>query len=257
MAELTSHAYLAFLAGILSVLSPCVLPLMPAYLSLVSGISVEEMQQGAGGSVLRSRVLKACLGFIAGFSTVFIVMGVGAVMVGHVVRTWRAEVFGIEFGAAQIAGALIILLGLHMTGITPIRALYRDTRFAINLKKRNVISAFLVGAGFSLGWSPCIGPILAGILGIAGSRDTVVEGVVLLTIYSAGLGIPFLIAGWSIEYFFQAFDRIKLHFRKLEIASGLILMGVGFLLATDQFTRLNSEFRFMNDVVTAAEKWLL
>ena len=254
MAELGSHVYLAFAAGLISVLSPCVLPLMPAYLSLVSGISVEEMQEGATDSVLRRRVMLACLAFVGGFSVIFIVMGVGAVAVGQAVRTWHVEVFGLEIGAVQIAGAFIILLGLHMTGLTPLRMLYRDTRFSFQTKRRSALSAFLVGAGFALGWSPCIGPPLAMILTIASSGETALEGVVLLAVYSSGLAIPFLLAGWSIEYFFEAFGRIKFHFRKLEIASGAILMFVGFLLVTDQFTALNSRFRFMTDWVAAAER---
>ncbi|MDH3211062.1 MAG: cytochrome c biogenesis protein CcdA [Myxococcales bacterium] len=256
MTEISSHAYLAFAAGVLSVLSPCVLPLMPAYLSLISGLSVEQMQEAGAGAPIRRRVMLACCGFIAGFSVVFVLMGVGAVAAGRLLRTWRAEVFGIEFGAAQITGVLIILLGLHMTGITPIRALYRDTRFHFHLKRRSVVSAFIVGAGFALGWSPCIGPILATILTVAGSRETAMQGVVLLTIYSAGLAVPFLIAGWSIDYFFGAFKRIKLHFRKLEIASGVILMSVGFLLVTGQLSTLNSRFGFMTDWLTAAERAL-
>ena len=256
MYDLGSLSYLAFAAGLLSVLSPCVLPLMPAYLSLISGISVEEMQEGTGRRGLRGRVMRACLGFVLGFSLVFIVMGLGAVAAGRVLRTWRAEIFGLEFGFVQIAGVLIILLGLHMTGITPIRALYRDTRFSLNLGRRSFLSTFLVGAGFALGWSPCIGPILATILTVAGSRETMLQGVWLLTIYSAGLAIPFLLAGWSIDYFFEAFGRIKRHFRKLELASGAILMGVGFLLVTGQFSAFNSRFRFMTDLVTAAERAL-
>jgi cytochrome c-type biogenesis protein len=256
MSEIGSHAYLAFAAGLLSVLSPCVLPLMPAYLSLISGLSVEEMREGGADAPVRRRVMSACCGFVAGFSGVFILMGVGAVAAGRALRTWRADLFGIEFGVAQIAGVMIILLGLHMTGFTPIRALYRDTRFHLQLRRRGALSASLVGAGFALGWSPCIGPILATILTVAGSRETAMQGVVLLTIYSAGLAVPFLLAGWSIEYFFAAFKRIKLHFRKLEVASGLILMGVGFLLVTDQLSSLNNRFSFMTDWVTAAERAL-
>ena len=128
MTDIGSHALLAFAAGTLSVLSPCVLPLMPAYLSLISGISVEEMQEGAGDSVQRRRVMRACFGFVSGFSAVFVLMGVGAVAIGRVVRSWRADVFGLEVGIAQIAGCLIVLLGLHMTGpsITP-SALRGDT----------------------------------------------------------------------------------------------------------------------------------
>ncbi len=127
-------------------------------------------------------------------------------------------------------------------------------RFNTRFKQRNAINSFLVGAGFALGWSPCIGPPLAMILTIAGSGDTALEGAALLTIYSAGLAIPFLIAGWSIERFFGAFARIKYHFRKLEIASGAILMGVGVMLVTNQFSALNSQFSFMARWVAAAEK---
>jgi cytochrome c-type biogenesis protein len=256
MTELGSGVYLAFAAGLLSVLSPCVLPLMPAYLSLISGISVEEMQEGAESGGARRRVMLACVGFVSGFSAIFVLMGVGAVAAGHVLRTWRAEILGVEFGAVQIAGVVIIVLGLHMTGLIPIRALYRDTRFHIQLPHRGLVSAFLVGAAFALGWSPCIGPILAAILTVAASRETVLQGVGLLMIYSAGLAVPFLLAGWSIEYFFEAFQRLKRHFRKLEIASGLVIIAVGFLVLSNQLSTLNSRFRFMTDWLTAAERAL-
>ncbi|MDH3519463.1 MAG: cytochrome c biogenesis protein CcdA [Myxococcales bacterium] len=256
MVESAPQIYLAFAAGILSVLSPCVLPLMPAYLSLISGVSVEQMQDGRADGAVRRRVMLACLGFVVGFSSIFIVMGIGAVAAGHVLRSWRAEIFGIQFGVTQIAGILIILLGLHMTGIRPIRVLYRDTRFHFQISRRSFLSALVVGAGFALGWSPCIGPILATILTVAGQRETVFDGVVLLTVYSAGLAIPFLLAGWSIEVFFEAFDRIKRHFRKLEIGSGLVLVAVGVLLVTGQLSALNSQFTFMNDFINAAERAL-
>jgi len=256
MNEVVTQLPLAFAAGLLSVFSPCVMPLMPAYLSLISGISVEEMEAGVEDAALRGRVMRACLGFVLGFSLVFIVMGIGAVAIGHTLRTWHVVLFGLEIGVSQIAGALIVVLGLHMTGLVPISLLYRDTRFEFKVRNRSFISTALVGAGFALGWSPCIGPILSSVLTLAGSRDTVVEGTVLLTVYSAGLAIPFLLAGWSIEHFFKAFSRIKRHFRKLEIASGSILMAVGILLMTGQFTRLNSQFTFLSDFVTRAEKML-
>jgi len=254
MTDLGSHVYLAFAAGLISVLSPCVLPLMPAYLSLISGISVEEIQEGGSTAGIRRRVMLACGAFVTGFSAVFVLMGVGAFAVGHVLRTWQTEILGFRFGFVQIAGVFIILLGLHMTGLIPIRTLYRDTRLNLKFKQRSVVSAFFVGAGFALGWSPCIGPPLAMILTIAGSGDTALQGMLLLTIYSAGLAIPFLIAGWSIDHFFHAFSRIKQHFRKFEIASGGILVAVGSLLVTDRLTALNSSFQFMNEWVAAAER---
>ena len=256
MSEFASHAPLAFAAGILSVLSPCVMPLMPAYLSLVSGVSVEDMESRAGDDGLRRRVLRACLGFVSGFSTVFIVMGIGAVAIGHVIRTWHVDVFGLEIGIAQIAGVVIVLFGLHMTGLIPIRILNRDTRVHFDVHERSFLSTYLVGSGFALGWSPCIGPILSSVLTLAGSTETAVQGTALLAVYSAGLAIPFLLAGWSIEYFFRAFARVKNHFRKIEVGSGLVLMAVGVLLATDQFTRLNSQFTFLSDLVNRAERAL-
>jgi cytochrome c-type biogenesis protein len=254
MTEFVSQASLAFAAGLLSVFSPCVMPLMPAYLSLISGISVEEMQRGVSDTALRRRVMRACLGFVAGFSTVFVLMGIGAVAIGHTVRTWRAEVLGIEFGAAQLAGVLIVLMGLHMTGLIPIRVLYRDTRMTFRVSDRSFLSTFLVGGGFACGWSPCIGPILSSVLAVAGSHETVGQGTLLLAIYSAGLAVPFLAAGWSIEYFFRAFSRVKLHFRKLELGAGVLLMAVGVMLVTDQFSRLNSQFAFLGSFVAAAER---
>jgi cytochrome c-type biogenesis protein len=256
MHELGSLSYLAFAAGLLSVLSPCVLPLMPAYLSLISGITVEEMQEGHSDSLVRRRVMLACTGFVAGFSVIFVLLGVGAVSLGQVVRTWRLEFFGLEIGFVEIMGVVVILLGLHMAGLTPIRSLYRDTRLHVRVTRYSFVSSFAVGSAFALGWSPCIGPILATILGLAAARESALQGAALLTIYSAGLAVPFLVAGWSIEYFFEAFQRIKRHFRKLELVSGLVLVGVGLLLVTDQLTRFNSSFAFMNEWISAAEKAL-
>jgi cytochrome c-type biogenesis protein len=264
VADLVSQAPLAFAAGLISVLSPCVLPLMPAYLSLVSGVSVEEMEDGAGAG-LRRRVLLSCSGFIAGFSIVFMAMGVGAVAIGHVVRSWQAELFGVAFGIAQIAGVAIVVFGLHMTGLVPIALLNRDTRPRLGgsgvggsgSPGRGLGATVLIGAGFGLGWSPCIGPILSTVLTLAASRETVLQGTLLLGVYSAGLAVPFLLAGWSIEFFFRSFARLKQHFRALEIASGAILVAVGLLLVFNQFTRLNQTLRFLNDWIAALEGMLL
>jgi cytochrome c-type biogenesis protein len=229
---------------------------MPAYLSLISGITVEEMQEASGDGSLRARVMRACVGFVLGFSVVFVALGVGAVSFGRAVRTWSIDLFGLEVGFVEIMGVIVILFGLHMAGLTPIRALYRDTRLHVKVNQHSFVTSFLVGGAFALGWSPCIGPILATILGLAAVRESAVEGAALLAIYSAGLAVPFLLAGWSIEYFFEAFSRLKHHFRKLEVASGMVLVGVGMLLATNQLTRLNSQFVFLNDWISAAEKAL-
>lgn len=256
MTELGSQAYLAFAAGLLSVLSPCVLPLMPAYLSLISGLTVEELQDHEDDGTLRARVMRSCVGFVLGFSTVFVLLGIGAVSFGRVVRTFHVDVFGWEIGFSQVMGAIVILLGLHLAGLVPIRLLYRDTRMQFNISRYGFPAAFVVGAAFALGWSPCIGPILASILTLAAVKESALEGGALLLVYSAGLAVPFLLAGWSIEAFFAGFARVKHHFKKLEIGSGMILVGVGVLLLTDKLSWLNSRFSFMNDWVNAAERAL-
>jgi cytochrome c-type biogenesis protein len=153
-------------------------------------------------------------------------------------------------------GVVVVLFGLHMAGLTPIRVLYRDTRSHPHVNRHGFSAAFLVGSAFALGWSPCIGPILASILSLAAVRESAAEGAALLVVYSAGLAVPFLLAGWSIEYFFTAFARIKQHFRKIEVASGVVLMAVGMLLVTDQFTRLNSQFAFLTEWLARAEQAL-
>src|SRR5262245_58960082 len=192
MSELGTQPLLAFAAGLLSVLSPCVLPLMPAYLSLISGITVEELREGSGRGPVRRRVMAACLAFVCGFSLVFVVMGLSAVGLGHLLRTAGWSVLGFEFGVVQVAGLLVIGLGMHMTGLVPVRLLYRDTRPHLRVSEHGVASSLLVGAGFALGWSPCIGPILATILTLAGTHESVAQGALLLGIYSAGLAVPFL-----------------------------------------------------------------
>lgn len=247
----------AFAAGLLSVLSPCVLPLLPAYLSLISGLSIEEMQDASQEEGLRRRVLRACVGFCLGFSTVFVVLGASASMLGPWLRAWRLDAFGTQIGAGQIAGVIIILMGLHIAGWLPIRMLYRERRLNIDRAGASFAGTYLVGAAFAFGWSPCVGPILGGILTIAGSRETILEGVGLLAVYSAGLAVPFLLSGYSISFFFRAFQRVKHHFRALELASGTLLIAVGVLVLTDKLTSLNNYFAFMTRVVAAAEKHLL
>jgi cytochrome c-type biogenesis protein len=253
----------AFAAGLLSVLSPCVMPLMPAYLSLISGISVEELREGESGEGaarpegLRRRVLLGCAGFVAGFSSVFVLLGASATVVGRVLQTWQVHLFGVEITAVQVAGVVIIAMGLHLMGVLPIPWLYRDTRFGSSLRPRSFLGTYLVGAAFAFGWSPCVGPILGGILTLAGGRETVYEGMLLLAVYSAGLAVPFLLAGWSIEFFFQAFQRVRRHFRQVELLSGALLVGVGLLVATNRLAVLNDYFVFLSDVVEKAEQALL
>jgi cytochrome c-type biogenesis protein len=259
MTDLTAIASIgaAFAAGLLSVFSPCVLPLMPAYLSLISGVSVEEMQDHAGEQDLRRRVLRACLGFVCGFSAVFVLGGASATFLGSVLRAWRMQIWGLEVGIAQLAGLVLVLFGLHLTGLLPIHLLYRTRQIEVRTRQPSFKGTFVIGAAFAFGWTPCVGPILAGIFTLAGTRETVLEGMGLLAVYSAGLAVPFLLAGWSIEFFFRAFQRLRNHFRLIELASGVLLIAVGLLVFTDKLSSLNSYFAFLNRFLYAAESTLL
>jgi cytochrome c-type biogenesis protein len=244
-------------AGVLSVLSPCVMPLMPAYLSLISGISVDDMRTPGDDEGLRRRVLWGCGGFVAGFSTVFVLLGASATVVGRALATWRLEILGLTITASTLAGLVIVLMGLHLVGLLKIQALYRDARIHARLQPRSFLGTYLVGAAFAFGWTPCVGPILGGILTIAGGRETVYQGMALLAVYSAGLAIPFFVAGWSIDYFFRAFQHVKPYFRQVEIVSGALLVAVGVLVMTNRLTVLNEYFLFLNRIVESAEQLLL
>ena len=256
MSDFVAQIPLVFASGLISVLSPCVMPLMPAYLSLVSGVSVQELGEGATNQEQRAKVMEACLGFVSGFSAVFIVLGASAFAAGRYLRGFHLDLFGYELGIAQLAGVVIIVFGLHMAGALRLSWLLRDTRLELDMGAPGFFGSFTVGAGFGFGWSPCIGPILGAVLTLAGTRDTVFEGIGLLAIYSAGLAVPFLIAGWSIDYFFTAFARVKKHFRTLEIVSGVLLIAVGVLLVSNQLALFNTYFGFLNDIVFAAEEML-
>ncbi len=218
----------AFGAGFLSFISPCVLPLIPGYLSFVSGVSLEEMQDDAALAARRQVVVKA-LAFILGFSLVFIALGASASAVGKFLFR-NSSILG------KIAGALVIVFGLHTMGVFRIPFLETEKRIQAGSKPKTLVGSVLVGMAFGFGWTPCIGPILAGILLLAGSKDTVLEGVVMLAVYSLGLGIPFLLTALAINKFFAASKRIRRHYHKIELASGALLVGIGLLLFTDQMT---------------------
>ena len=245
----------AFGAGLISVLSPCVLPLLPAYLSLLSGVSVEALRAG-GPRAERARVLRGCAGFIAGFSAVFIALGASATAIGRFLRGFRLELLGATISLAQIAGVAIIVVGLHLAGLLPLQALYRDTRFGARFAPKSPLGTFAVGAAFAFGWTPCVGPILGGILTLAGSHQTVSAGMGLLAIYSLGLAVPFAAAALSLDWFFRTFGRVREHFRAIEVGSGLILIVLGALVATDRLTVFNTYLAFLNDWVRTAEGWL-
>ncbi len=261
--SLLAGSVTAVVAGLLSFLSPCVLPLMPAYLSFVSGISIDELRgqplpaQGAAAEQVRGRpVLLGSLGFIAGFSAIFISIGASATAIGRVVTGLRFDVLGFVITPSHLAGAVILLFGLHLMGVLKIPILYRERRFQLGAGG-GVARAFLLGAAFAFGWTPCIGPVLAGILTIAAGQETVGHGVFLLALYSLGLGIPFFLMALSLDRFYHVFERIKPHFRAIEIGSGGLLVVVGVMVISNSLVILNSWFSFMTDFVLAVEEVLL
>lgn len=232
----------AFGAGVLSFLSPCVLPLVPGYLSFVSGVNFAAARADGGAQVAHNRttVMVNSLAFVLGFSTVFIVLGASATFIGAFLLAYQQIL-------AKAAGVLLILFGIHMTGLVPIKALYQEKRFHVVNKPLGLIGAYVVGCAFAFGWTPCIGPILAGILTVAGSQDSVGQGILLLAAYSAGLGVPFLLAALGISQFFTFFDKFKHHLRKVEIASGLLLVAVGVLIFSDKLSAMAGWFPFLNE----------
>ncbi len=243
----------AFGAGVVSVLSPCVLPLMPAYLSLLSGVSVEALSDADARAAVRGRVLRGCAGFVAGFSTIFVLLGASATTVSRALRSFAFELGPFTITLDQIAGLLIVLMGLHLMGVLPIAWLYRDTRIGQRFVPKGPLGTFVVGAAFASGWIPCVGPILGGVYTLAASHETVGAGIALLAAYSLGLGIPFFAAAWSLDWFFATFAAIKAHFRWIELASGALLVLVGGLVMSNRMTLLNSYFAFMNDWVESLE----
>jgi cytochrome c-type biogenesis protein len=230
----------AFGAGLLSFISPCVLPLVPGYLSYISGLSLDEMRGTAvvaGGTAVavarpaaaRRQVAIASLAFIIGFSLVFIALGAAASAIGQFLIQ-KQEIFN------RIAGAVIIVFGLHTMGVLRIEWLYQERRVQTSRKPAGVFGAGLVGVAFAFGWTPCIGPILAGILALAGSQDTVGQGVQLLAVYSLGLGVPFMATALMINRFFSAMGRIRRHYHTIELVSGALLVIIGLLIFTNRFT---------------------
>ena len=227
----------AFLAGLVSFLSPCVLPLVPGYVSLISGVGVEELK-GQEASLLRKVMLNS-IAFIIGFSIVFITLGAISTEVGQVAARYKSLL-------AQVAGVVIILFGLHLTGILRINALYTDKRLH-NVKGGSTAwGAFVVGFAFAFGWTPCVGPILAVILGFAAAQDSITKGILLLTIYSLGLAVPFLLTSLGIERFLNFYGRFRRHMHALEIASGGLLIALGVLLVLGRFTLLARYFSVLN-----------
>jgi cytochrome c-type biogenesis protein len=219
----------AFAAGFLSFVSPCVLPLIPGYISFVSGISVEEMRGDAPPATSRLQVFLTSLAFVIGFSLVFVALGASATAIGKFLFA-RLPLF------SKIAGAVLIVFGLHTMGVFRLAFLETEKRVHSQRKPAGPIGAVLVGVAFAFGWTPCIGPILGGILAIAGSKNSVAEGVTLLAVYSLGLGIPFLLTSLAINQFFGAAKRIRKYYHAIELTSGALLIVIGVLIISGELT---------------------
>jgi len=219
----------AFAAGFLSFVSPCVLPLIPGYISFVSGVSVEEMKGDVPPSTSRLQVFLTSLAFVIGFSIVFVLLGASATAIGKLMFAKLPLL-------SKVAGAILIVFGLHTMGVFRLAFLETEKRVHSQSKPAGPLGAMLVGVAFAFGWTPCIGPILGGILAIAGSKNSVTEGITLLAVYSLGLGIPFLLTSLAINQFFGAAKKIRRYYHAIELVSGGLLIAIGVLIMTGQLT---------------------
>lgn len=229
---------IAFLAGVVSFLSPCVLPLVPGYISMLSGATIEELKSGPSAALV-SRIFRNSIAFIIGFSIVFVSLGASASWVGKFLRNQRTE-FNI------VAGIIVIIFGLHLTGLVKIPFLYREARLDTGAPRRGLTGAFLLGFAFAFGWTPCIGPILGAILLLAERRETLFQGMLLLAIYSAGLAIPFLLTSLGLSQFLKLYGGFRKHLHAVEVASGALLIALGVLMAFNKLTVISGYFSFLN-----------
>lgn len=218
-------AAVAFLGGVLSFLSPCVLPLVPSYLGFVTGFTLEEMAGRRRMAMIHSAL------FVAGFSLVFIALGASATALGRVLNYYQDWV-------ARIGGAFIIVFGLYLLGVFKLRFLAQEQRVHMDRKPLGYLGSVLVGVVFGAGWTPCIGPILGAILSLAATQADLQRGMVLLAWYSAGLAVPFLLTAWAVESFLELFKRFRRFLPWVQRVSGALLLLVGVLMVSGQFTRL-------------------
>src|SRR5881394_2428933 len=224
---------ISFVAGCLSFLSPCVLPLVPGYISLMSGVSIDHLK-GEGRSSSRRAVIANSLAFNAGLSVIFLALGGTAGLVGAAIisNAW----------VRIIGGLVIIVFGLHLIGLLKIKYLYKDTRQFSNEKPRGIVGSLALGIAFAAGWTPCIGPMLGGIIGLAATSGGWKGGLILSAFYSAGLAVPFLLTGLGINQFLSFYSKFRRHLHKVEVLSGIILILIGVLVMSNRVTLLSSSW---------------
>ena len=234
----------ALLAGVLSFISPCVLPLVPPYLCFLAGVTLDDLSDGAGQAATRTRVVGASAAFVLGFSVIFVSLGAAASAFGQGIRrlqSYTVTLFGIDLGVVQLVmGLIIIAMGLHFLGVFRIGFLNREARVQVRRRPAGPVGAFLVGTAFAFGWTPCIGPVLGTIMAVAGTRDTVGQGAFLLAVYSLGMGIPFLLAALFAGPFMRLMRRFRQHMGLVERTMGGLLVLTGFLFISGQMTVLSN-----------------
>ena len=215
----------ALLAGLLSFVSPCVLPLVPPYLCYLGGVSLDQLTGESRESVARHRVVLSAFTFVLGFSTVFVLLGATASAIGRMVASYLDVL-------AIVAGVVIIIMGLHFLGVFKINLLHRQARVEVRNHPAGPLGSYIVGLAFAIGWTPCIGPVLAAILAVAGAKETVSSGAMLLAVYSLGLGIPFIAAGLFAGSFMHFMQRFRQHIGTVEKTMGGLLVLTGVLFMT-------------------------
>jgi cytochrome c-type biogenesis protein len=223
--------FVAFSAGLISFLSPCILPLIPSYMAFITGVSIEELSSQESLRQVRKKVVFNTLAFILGFSVIFIALGASATFIG---KFLAENIRWLEI----VGGVIVIILGLHFIGI--LRLGFLDREKSIHLKKKPLgyFGTGLVGMAFGAGWTPCVGPILGGVLTMAATTQDLFKGILLLVFYSLGLGIPFFISGIILHRFFEYFKVIRKYFKAIKIAGGVLLMAVGVMLILGYFSAI-------------------
>ena len=222
----------ALLAGLLSFVSPCVLPIVPPYLAYLAGLSFDQVASDAERSGNSRRIVLSSVAFVAGFTTVFVALGATASLVGQVIAQWF-DVLSV------VAGIIIIIMGLHFLGVFRIALLYRDTRIEVSRKPAGLFGAYILGLAFAFGWTPCVGPVLAAILFVAGSQGEAVRGAGLLAVYSLGIGLPFILAAAFATRFLAFAARFRRHMHKVEMVMGSFLVLTGILFITGQMAAIS------------------
>lgn len=222
----------AFIAGLFSFLSPCVLPLIPSFITYITGLSFSEIQAEHPTHEVRKQTIFHTLLFIAGFTFVFVLLGASATFIGGFLQEHMDII-------RKVGGVLIIIFGVHVTGLVPINLLLGEKRVTVHRKPAGYLGSFVVGVAFAAGWTPCIGPILASILMVAATEGTVSRGVLLLFIYSMGLAIPFFLSSLAMHQFLTVFNRFKKHIRIFEIVTGVFLIIVGIMIFSNYLSVLS------------------